>query len=108
MEALIVFIILLLGIAIALVVYNINLKKKLHVLDNTNQKVTSLSVLQDFMNTVSEQITADENIQLLLYLMVQNMKLKHQMLNRNIGKHYEICRKKKFLRIAFKQQPQNI
>ena len=60
MGGLIVFIILLLGIAIALVVYNINLRKKLHVLDNTNQKVTSLNVLQDFMNTISEQITADE------------------------------------------------
>ena len=62
MGFLIVFIIILLGIAIALVVYNMNLKKKLQTLDNTNQKVTSLNVLQDFMNTISEQITADEKI----------------------------------------------
>ena len=62
MGALIAFVIILLGIAIALVVYNINLKKKLEDLNNTNQKVTSLSVLQDFINTISEQITEDDKI----------------------------------------------
>ena len=62
MGALIAIIIILLVIAIALVVYNIKLKSKLQTLSNTNQKVTSLSVLQDFMNTISEQITADEKV----------------------------------------------
>ena len=63
LKILIVLVILiLLGIAIALVVYNLKLSKKLQALSNTNQKITSLSVLQDFMNTISEQITANEKI----------------------------------------------
>ena len=65
MGALIAFIIILFGIAIALVVYNINLRKKLQVLDNTNQKVTSLNVLQDFMNTIINNYDELKNIKYL-------------------------------------------
>ena len=77
MGVLIAFIIILLGIAIALVVYNMNLKKKLQTLDNTNQKVTSLNVLQDFMNTISEQITADEKINRINDILIERYKIKY-------------------------------
>jgi diguanylate cyclase (GGDEF)-like protein len=88
--ALIVFIILLLGIAIALVVYNINLRKKLHVLDNTNQKVTSLNVLQDFMNTISEQITADEKVKRINEILIEKYKIKYSTIVVFNGAQYEI------------------
>ena len=90
MGALIVFIIILLGIAIALVVYNINLRKKIHVLDNTNQKVTSLNVLQDFMNTVSEQITADEKIKKINEILIERYKIKYSTIVIFNGAKYEI------------------
>ena len=90
MEALIVLIILLLGIAIALVVYNINLKKKLRVLNNTNQKVTSLNVLQDFMNTISEQITADEKIKKVNEILIERYKIKYSTIVIYNGAEYEI------------------
>ena len=90
MGALIVFIILLLGIAIALVVYNINLRRKLHVLDNTNQKVNSLNVLQDFMNTISEQITADEKIRKINEILIERYKIKYSTIVIYNGAEYEI------------------
>lgn len=90
MGALIVFIILLLGIAIALVVYNINLKKKLEMLNNTNQKVTSLNVLQDFMNTISEQITADEKISKINEILIERYKIKYSTIVVYNGAEYEI------------------
>jgi len=87
---LIVFIIVLLGIAIALVAYNINLKKKLQALDNTNQKVTSLNVLQDFMNTISEQITADEKIKRINDILIEKYRISYSTIVVYNGAEYEI------------------
>lgn len=90
MGALIAIIIILLGIAIALVVYNINLKNKLNTLNNTNQKVTSLSVLQDFMNTISEQITADEKIKKINEILIEKFEIKYSTIVIYNGAEYEI------------------
>ena len=83
-------IIILLGIAIALVVYNINLRKKLKTLDNTNQKVTSLNVLQDFMNTISEQITADKKIKKINNILIERYNIKYSTIVIYNGAEYEI------------------
>ena len=90
MGILITFVILLLGIAIALVVYNINLRKKLQVLDNTNQKVTSLNVLQDFMNTISDTITADEKIKRINEILIERYSIKYSTIVIYNGAEYEI------------------
>jgi len=87
---LITIIIILLGIAIALVVYNFNLKNKLQTLSNTNQKVTSLSVLQDFMNTISEQITAEEKIKKINEILIEKYEIKYSTIVIYNGAEYEI------------------
>ena len=89
MGALIAIVIILLGIAIAMVVYNIKLKSKLQVLSNTNQKVTSLSVLQDFMNTISEQITADEKIRRINEILIEKYEIKYSTIVIYNGAEYE-------------------
>lgn len=87
---LIAIIVILLGIAIALGLYNINLKNKLQLLSNTNQKVTSLSVLQDFMNTISEQITADDKIKKINEILIQKYEIKYSTIVIYNGAEYEI------------------
>ena len=90
MGGLIAIIIILFGIAIALVVYNLNLRNKLETLSNTNQKVTSLSVLQDFMNTVSEQITAEEKIKKINEILIEKYEIKYSTIVIYNGAEYEI------------------
>ena len=90
MGALIAIVIILLGIAIAMLVYNIKLKSKLQILSNTNQKVTSLSVLQDFMNTISEQITADEKIKRINEILIEKYEIKYSTIVIYNGAEYEI------------------
>ena len=87
---LLIIVIILLGIAIAMVVYNISLRKKLQALDNTNQKVTSLNVLQDFMNTVSEQITADEKIKKINEILIDRYNIKYSTIVIYNGAEFEI------------------
>ena len=55
---LIAVIIVLFIIVIGLIVYNLSINKKVKVLSNTNQKINSLNVLQDFMNIVGSDSTA--------------------------------------------------
>lgn len=90
MGFLIVIVVILLGIAIALVVYNINLKGKLQTLSNTNQKVTSLSVLQDFMNTISEQTIAEEKIKKINEILIEKYQIKYSTIVIYNGAEYEI------------------
>lgn len=87
---LLIVVIILLGVATALVVYNISLRKKLQTLDNTNQKVTSLNVLQDFMNTVSETITADEKIKKINEILIDRYQIKYSTIVIYNGAEYEI------------------
>ena len=42
--------------------YNMSINKKIQNFHNLNQKITSLNVLQDFMNTISEVTSVDEKI----------------------------------------------
>ena len=58
----VVIIFILVAIVIGLLVYNININKKIQDLKNVNQKVTSLNVLQEFMNTIGEEETVDSKI----------------------------------------------
>ncbi len=90
MGVLIAIIIILLGIAIALVVYNFNLKNKLQQLDNTNQKITSLHVLQDFMNTISEQTTAEQKIKKINEILIHRYEIKYSTIVIYNGAEYEI------------------
>ena len=53
-------IILLVMIVIFLMVYNMSIHKKIQNFQNINQKINSLNVLQDFMNTISEISSVDE------------------------------------------------
>lgn len=83
-------VIILIGIAIALVVYNMNLKNKLQTLNNTNQKVTSLSVLQEFMNTISEQSTADKKIKRINDILIEKYQIRYSTIVVYNGAEYVI------------------
>lgn len=83
-------IIILLVAAIALVIYNLGLKKKLTELNSTSQKVTSLSVLQDFMNTIGDGITADEKIKKINDILIERYEIKYSTIVIYDGAEYKI------------------
>ena len=55
-------IIILVIIALILLVYNFSIHKKIDTFSNLNQRVTSLSVLQEFMNTLGESTSIEEKL----------------------------------------------
>ena len=58
----IVVIIVLVITALALLAYNVIINKRLEQYKNTDQKITSLNVLQEFMSTIGEEQTVDAKI----------------------------------------------
>jgi len=56
---LIALVVILAIVVVGLIIYNFSINKKVKVLSNTNQKINSLNVLQDFMNIVGNDNTAE-------------------------------------------------
>ena len=77
-------------IVIALLVYNININKKIQDLNNVNQKVTSLNVLQEFMNTIGEEETVDNKIKKINTILIEKYDIKYSTIVIFNGAEYEI------------------
>lgn len=60
--AILVTIVILVFIIIALMIYNINIHKRITKFSHINEKITGLNILQSFMNTVGEYSTVDKKI----------------------------------------------
>lgn len=70
-------IIILVLIAIALMVYNMSIHKKIQSFQNLNQKINSLNILQDFMNTISEVTSVDEKIKKINDILIERYQIKY-------------------------------
>ena len=63
MKVLVLVIILILVIVIALlIVYNIHIRKQIEAYNNINQKISNLSILQDFMSIAGQDDSVDEKL----------------------------------------------
>lgn len=62
---------LLTAIIIILIVYNVSIYKKIKQLKNTNEKVANLAVLQNFMETIGQNIPAEEKIKKINDLLIE-------------------------------------
>ena len=58
----IVVVVILIIIVFLLLIYNVVINKRIQEYKNTNQKIKSLNVLQEFMNTIGEDETVDNKI----------------------------------------------
>lgn len=55
-------IVILVFIILTLMIYNINIHKKIQTFNNINEKITGLNILQEFMNTIGEYSSVDAKI----------------------------------------------
>ena len=75
---------------IGLLVYNLNINKKLQELNNVNQKVTRLNVLQEFMNTIGEEETVDNKIKKINNILIEKYEIKYSTIVVFDGAEYVI------------------
>lgn len=85
----IIAIIFILVIIIAmLMIYNISIHKKIESFNNLNQKITSLNVLQDFMDTVSEYTTVNDKIKKINEILIERYQIKYSTIVTYNGAEY--------------------
>ena len=79
---LIAIVIILIAVVIGLIVYNLNIHKKIQTYKNINQKITNLSVVQDFMDAIGETSSVDDKIKKINEILIEKYEIKHRQLRR--------------------------
>ena len=85
-----VTIIILVFAVVILVVYNMSIHKKIQTFNNINQKITSLNVLQDFMNTIGEYSNVDDKIKKINDILIEKYEIKYSTIVVFNGADYEV------------------
>ena len=86
----IIIIFILIGIVVALLLYNIKINKQIQDLNSINQKVASLNVLQDFMNTIGEEESVDSKIKKINNILIEKYDIKYSTIVVFDGAEYVI------------------
>ena len=73
----IIIIVILVMIVLALLAYNVVIHKKIEGFENTNQRIQSLNVLQEFMSTIGEEETVDNKITKINNILIEKYDIKY-------------------------------
>ena len=84
------FIVLLVLIVFILMIYNYYVHKKIESFSNLNQRVKSLNVLQEFMNTLGENATITEKLESINDILINKYSIKYSTIIVFNGAEYEI------------------
>lgn len=85
-----IVIVILVIVILVLLVYNYKINKQIQDLNNINQKVTSLNVLQEFMNTIGEEETVDNKITKINNILIEKYDIKYSTIVVFNGAEYVI------------------
>lgn len=86
----IAIIVVLVMTALALLAYNVIINKRLEQYRNTDQKITSLNVLQEFMSTIGEEETVDAKIEKINSILIEKYEIKYSTIVVFDGAEYVI------------------
>lgn len=83
-------IIILVVIIVFLMIYNMSIHKKIDTFKNINQKITSLNVLQEFMDTVASEKSVDNKIKRINEILIEKYDIKYSTIVVYNGAEYVI------------------
>jgi len=86
----IILIVVLISIILALILYNININKKIQNSKNLELKINSLNVLQDFMSTIGEEETVDNKINKINNILIEKYDIRYSTIVVFDGAEYVI------------------
>ncbi|MBR0351563.1 MAG: diguanylate cyclase [Clostridia bacterium] len=89
MHAVIIVVVLVI-IVIGLVIYNLNISKKIQTFNNINQRINNLSIVQDFMSTIGERLPVEQKIQKINDIMIEKYEIKYSTIVVFDGTEYSI------------------
>lgn len=80
----------LLAAIIVLIAYNVHIQKKIEAFNNINQKISNLSVLQDFMKVAGEEESVDEKLNKINEIVIEKYDIKYSTIVVFDGAEYVI------------------
>lgn len=83
-------VVILVLIVLGLVIYNVNIHKKIQKFKNMNQKITNLYVVQDFMNAIGETSTVEEKIKKINDILIERYEIKYSTIVVFDGAEYQV------------------
>ena len=87
---LIAIVVILIIVVVGLIIYNLSIHKKIQTFKNINQKITNLSVVQDFMNAVGETSSVDDKIKKINEILIEKYEIKYSTIVVFDGSEYII------------------
>ena len=83
-------VIVLVLIVIGLIIYNVRIHEKIQKFKNINQRITNLSVVQDFMNAIGETSTVEEKIKKINDILIEKYEIKYSTIVVFDGAEYQV------------------
>lgn len=83
-------VVVLVLIVVGLIIYNVNIHKKIQKFRNMNQRITNLYVVQDFMNAVGETSSVENKIKKINDILIERYEIKYSTIVVFDGAEYQI------------------
>ena len=84
-------IILILGcIIVCLIIYNLNIYKKIRSYSNINDRISNLNVLQDFLDTIGKDSSVDNKLEVINSILIEKFAIKYSTIVIFNGAEYDI------------------
>ena len=90
MDPFLIIIIVLVFIVIGLVIYNLSINKKIKSFSNINDRLSSLNVLQDFLDAIGKDSSVDNKLEIINNILIEKFSIKYSTMVVFNGAEYEI------------------
>lgn len=86
----IAIVVVLIVLIVILIIYNKSLQSRIQAYVNINQRIKSLNVVQDFMNTIGEYSSVDDKIKKINEILIEQYEIKYSTIVVFDGADYQI------------------
>ena len=90
MDPFLIVILILVFIIIGLIIYNLSISKKIKSFSNINDRLSSLNVLQDFLDAIGKDSSVDNKLEIINNILIEKFSIKYSTMVIFNGAEYEI------------------
>ncbi len=90
LDPFLIIILVLVCIIVGLIVYNLNIYKKIKSFSNINDRLSSLNVLQDFLDTIGKDSSVENKLEIINNILIEKFSIKYSTMVVFNGAEYEI------------------
>lgn len=85
-----IIIIVLVFIIVALIIYNLNIYKRIKTFSNIDDRISNLNVLQDFLDTIGKDSSVDNKLEIINNILIEKFSIKYSTIVVFNGAEYDI------------------